>query len=122
MMLPAYVQCEYPKGEDGTCAVTAKRVPGSALKLCPAHRPRLPFWPKDDAKQTDNDKGGGMLRLFNQTDQVYASPDEFRSRAAAEKCARDFRRRFAVQGYYLTASGRRIAPEDVDLVVESVEP
>ena len=80
------------------------------------------FWPKDDAKQTDEEKGGGMFQLFNATDQVYASPNGFRSQAAAEKCARDFRKRFTVQGYYLTASGRRISPEDVELVVEPVEP
>ena len=43
-MLPNYVQCDYPKGDDGKCGVTARRVPGSALNLCPGHRSRLPYW------------------------------------------------------------------------------
>lgn len=44
-MLPVYVQCDYPIGEDGKCGVTSKRIPGSALNHCPSHRARLPYWP-----------------------------------------------------------------------------
>ena len=49
-MLPAYVRCDYPKGDDGQCGVTCKRLPGSALSLCPLHRARLPYWPTGSAE------------------------------------------------------------------------
>ena len=59
-----------------------------------------------------------MLLLWNETDQVYASPEEFKTEGEAEAYALEFRKRFAAQGYYLTARGERISPEDVELVVE----
>lgn len=58
-----------------------------------------------------------MFMLWNETDQVFAAPEEFKTEAEAMKYAAKFRRRFSAQGYYLTADGYRISPEDVELVV-----
>lgn len=63
-----------------------------------------------------------MLMLWNETDQVYASPETFKTKAKAAAFASRFRERFAAQGYYLTADGMRIAPEDLELVVVSADP
>ena len=63
-----------------------------------------------------------MFLLWNETDQVYASPDEFKTEREALAFARAFRKRFAAQGYYKTAGGLRISPEDVELVVKPIEP
>lgn len=49
-MLPIYVQCDHPNGDDGICGVTTRRVPGRALNWCPTHLARLPYWPADDAE------------------------------------------------------------------------
>lgn len=63
-----------------------------------------------------------MFMLWNGTDKLFASPDEFETVAKAEAFAVRFRRRFVTQGYYLTFDRRRIAPEDVELVVVPAEP
>ena len=42
-----------------------------------------------------------MLSLWNSTDQVFASPDDFETEAQALAYAEAFRKRFAAQGYYL---------------------
>lgn len=63
-----------------------------------------------------------MYMLWNETDQLFASPEEFDTEAKAEAFAARFRKRFAAQGYYLTADRMRIAPEDVELVVVPAEP
>ena len=55
--------------------------------------------------------------LWNETDQVFASPDRFRTRKAATAYAASFRERYKPQGYYLTAGGYRISPADVELVI-----
>jgi len=49
-MLPRYVQCDYPEGDDGKCGVMSKRLPRSALNHCPRHRARLPYWPTDSVE------------------------------------------------------------------------
>ncbi|MFA6093662.1 MAG: hypothetical protein WCU88_08905 [Elusimicrobiota bacterium] len=58
-----------------------------------------------------------MFGLFNETDEVFASPDEFKTRKAARAYAREFRQRYKAQGYYLTAGGDRIPVEALRLVV-----
>jgi hypothetical protein len=62
-----------------------------------------------------------MYQLFNETDGLPASPETFKTREQAEACAKRFRERFAVQGYYLTAGGERIPPREVRLVVIVVD-
>ena len=64
----------------------------------------------------------GRFSLFNATDQIFASPESFATREAAETAAREFRARFSRQGYYLTASGLRIAPEDIELEILPTGP
>ena len=57
-----------------------------------------------------------MFMLWNAEDEVFASPETFKTEAKAEAFAKQFRKRFAVQGYYLNARGERIAPSDIELV------
>ena len=55
--------------------------------------------------------------LFNETDQILAHPRKFASKNDAEAAAEKLRGRFKEQGYYLTAQGTRISPDEVRLVV-----
>lgn len=55
--------------------------------------------------------------VWNETEQLYASPDSFGTEAEAQAFADAFRARYARQGYYLTADGFRIAPEQIELVI-----
>ena len=63
-----------------------------------------------------------MFMLWNENDQIFASPEAFKTEAKAEAFAKRFRMRFAAQGYYLTADRTRIAPEDLELIVVPAEP
>ena len=58
-----------------------------------------------------------MYLLWNEEDGLPASPDLFRTEEEARAYARAFRARYEHQGYYLAADWRRIAPEDIRLVV-----
>ena len=58
-----------------------------------------------------------MFMLWSAEDEIFASPETFKTEAKAEAFAKQFRKRFAAQGYYLTVRGERIAPSDVELVV-----
>jgi len=58
--------------------------------------------------------------IYNATDNIWATPDTYASQEAAELAVRVFRIRFRQQGYYRTATGLRIAPEDVELEVVPV--
>ena len=61
--------------------------------------------------------------VFNNTDEVLAAP-YLMSRGEASKFIMAFPKRFNGQGYYLTACGVRISPEDVELVIvdEDLKP
>jgi hypothetical protein len=69
-----------------------------------------------------DDKENAMFLIKNETDDVFASPDAFETEKEAEAYAKEFRARFAAQGYYLTARWERIAPEDIELVIIPAEP
>ena len=56
--------------------------------------------------------------VWNWTDGVYATPRKFASRSDARDFVESFRKRYKEQGYYLTSSGLRIAPKDIELVIE----
>ena len=58
--------------------------------------------------------------VWNETDQVYASPGAFASSQAARAFMVEFRKRFRKQGYYLTSGWRRIDPMAVLLVIEPI--
>ncbi len=60
-----------------------------------------------------------MFLLWNETDQVYASPEAFNTEKEAEAYALAFRKRYAAQGYYKTAGGERISPDEVELVIQA---
>lgn len=62
-----------------------------------------------------------MYLVFNRTDGIYASNDEM-TKKEAERFVRDFPKRFAHQGYYLTSSRVRIDPREVVLTLEPVGP
>ena len=58
-----------------------------------------------------------MYRLWNETDQLFASPLTYKTEKQAKAYADTFRKRIAIQGYYLTVEGKRIKPEEVQLTV-----
>lgn len=66
-------------------------------------------------------KEGVLYRLLNETDQILAAPNAFETAEQAEAYADKLRRRFVAQGFYLTAEGKRIAANDVRLIVISVD-
>lgn len=59
------------------------------------------------------------FRVFNQTDKTYASSKRFKDEKAAYAFIDAFRESFKKQGYYLTAKQERIAPDEIELVVEN---
>jgi len=60
-------------------------------------------------------------QLFNETDQIMASPSKFATKEKAAAYAETLRKRFIMQGYYLTAAGTRIRPEDLKLAIVPAE-
>jgi len=60
-------------------------------------------------------------RVFNATDGIYASP-EVMSKAEAEEFIANFKETFRKLGYYLTATGLAISPDEVELAIEQDEP
>lgn len=54
--------------------------------------------------------------VYNDTDGVFASPSSM-SLEEAYWFVKDFPKKYQGQGYYLTADGFRINPEDVVLVI-----
>lgn len=95
---------------------------GEKRDLCPAHASRRPFWPlNDDGSICSPESKPGAFVVWNETDEVYASPDTFKTREEAESFAARFRNRFAAQGYYLTSDRQRIGVADVVLVVIPAE-
>ena len=54
------------------------------------------------------------FHIFNETDQIMASPDAMTA-AECDAFIAEFPARFARQGYYATATGHRIAPSEVRL-------
>lgn len=61
-------------------------------------------------------ENGTAFFLWNETDQVYASPDTFASKTEAEAFAVTFRKRFERQGFYRNVRGEHIAPSDIELI------
>ena len=53
--------------------------------------------------------------VFNYTDNIYATDEVFKTKTMANKFIKDFRRRFANQGYYRDNFGNKIKIEDIDL-------
>ena len=55
------------------------------------------------------------FHVFNYTDGIPASDKFFKTKEEAEEFIKSFRKRFEVQGYYLTSGMERISPQDIDL-------
>jgi len=56
----------------------------------------------------------GKCQVMNVTDGILASPSKM-TKQEADNFIQTFRARYKDQGYYLTANGDRIKPEDVVL-------
>lgn len=61
-----------------------------------------------------------LFYVWNVTDKILANPDKM-TKGAAEIFVRDWPKQFYVQGYYKTASGSRIDPDNVILVIIPAE-
>ena len=64
--------------------------------------------------------GGGVnagYNVFNYTDNIYATDQVFKTKALANKFIKEFRNRFANQGYYRDNRMNKINIQDIDLVV-----
>ena len=59
-------------------------------------------------------------QVFNCTDGVWAAPFAM-TREEAEAFVRDFPKRHEWQGYYRTARGKRIRPEEVKLELVRID-
>lgn len=57
------------------------------------------------------------FKVFNYTDNIFASPDTFLKKKDARLFIKQFRARFAVQGYYRDNKWNKIAPKDIDLEI-----
>ena len=58
-----------------------------------------------------------MFQIFNYTDGIYASPENFTSKKAAKKFIQEYRERFKTQGYYRDNQWNKIDPKDIDLEI-----
>jgi predicted ABC-type ATPase len=77
------------------------------------------FWkvtPESYAKggQTKSDSLG--YNVFNYTDNIYATDEVFKTKTMANKFIKDFRSRYANQGFYRDNFGNKIKIEDIDLL------
>ena len=62
-------------------------------------------------------KGGGVgYNVFNYTDNIYATDEVFKTKTLANKFIKEFRNRFANQGYYRDNRMNKINIEDIDLL------
>lgn len=60
--------------------------------------------------------GSKGFMVFNYTDDIYASPDTFPTKAKANEFIAQFRKRFEGQGYYRDNRMNKVAPKDIDLL------
>jgi len=56
-------------------------------------------------------------RVFNYTDNLYASPEVFTSKKKAKEFIVGFRKRYEAQGYYRNNRMEKIDPKHIDLEV-----
>lgn len=74
----------------------------------------------DHSSQPLYAKGGNITpgyKVFNYTDDIYASPDTFRTKKEAKEFIAAFRKRFDTQGYYRDNRGRKLKPAEIDLEI-----
>ena len=56
-------------------------------------------------------------KVFNYTDNIYATDKTFLSKKSANQFIEDFRKRYEVQGYYKDNQWNKIPPSEIDLLV-----
>lgn len=56
-------------------------------------------------------------RVFNYTDNIYASPNIYKSKKQAQNYVTEFRNRYNKQGYYRTNTMGKISPEEIELEI-----
>lgn len=59
--------------------------------------------------------------VWNGTDNIPATPILFDTKDEAESFCNDFRKRYEKQGYYRDNQWNKIAPEDIILIIKTVE-
>jgi len=102
-----------------------KHLSGAAPQLLAAAREVLANWERGDLAAAvralqavvddfDEQSKTGFL-LWNATDGIFASPENFATRADAEAFAVKFRKRFDRQGFYRDIRGQHLDPQDVIL-------
>ena len=75
------------------------------------------YLPKTKKKKYSG--GGGVsvgYNVFNYTDNIYATDEVFKTKALANKFIKEFRNRFANQGYYRDNRMNKIDVQDIDLL------
>lgn len=65
----------------------------------------------------ENDETSAGFMIFNATDGVYFDPRSFPTQEEASEAAEEHRAVYNRQGYYLTADGLRISPDDLELEI-----
>lgn len=58
--------------------------------------------------------------VFNHTDGITASCEDFATKKEAEAFILSFRKRYDKQGYYRTSNWDKIAPSEIDLEIKEV--
>ena len=61
-------------------------------------------------------KAGQKYKVFNYSDNLFATDETFKTKALANAFIKEFRKRFIKQGYYKDNNMRKIKPEDIDLL------
>lgn len=71
-------------------------------------------------KQVKKFEGGGKAgqkyKVFNYSDNLFATDETFKTKALANAFIKEFRKRYIKQGYYRDNNMRKIKPEDIDLL------
>lgn len=58
-----------------------------------------------------------MYKVFNYTDNIYASSEEFKTQRQAKAFIKQFRERFKVQGYYRDNRRNKVAINEIEIEV-----
>lgn len=58
-----------------------------------------------------------MYKIFNYTDNIYATFEEFRTKKEAKNFISEFKNRFISQGHYRDSRGEKINISDIEIEV-----
>jgi hypothetical protein len=71
--------------------------------------------------KTLSEKKEEGVQIFNQTDSVYVSKKIFPTTEAARKFVDKYLDTYNKQGFYMTAKGDRIKPEEIRLILQPAD-